>query len=152
MPADFITTPLHFSYLCSSHQKKVSDTIREQMCIHVHANTCTHTHTPEWQQWFEFDDEVCLRIEINGKQNQKIHSRLTLFFWWLSVVDNFQHDDWLNSCAGLFGTEYWSDFADLYWKYWCWYIVILFIIHIFDDIKITSCVELGLWCWLFRLH
>lgn len=73
MPADFITKPHHFSYLCSSHQKKVSDTIREQMCIHVH----TRTHTPEWQQWFEFGDEVYLRIEINRKQNQKIHSRLT---------------------------------------------------------------------------
>lgn len=65
------------------------------MRIHVHA--ITRMHQPEWQQWFEFDDEVRLRIEIDGQQNQKIRSQWTScsssYDW--SVADNNQID-WIH--------------------------------------------------------
>lgn len=65
------------------------------MRIHVH--TITRMHQPEWQQWFEFDDEVRLRIEIDGQQNQKIRSQWTScsssYDW--SVADNNQID-WIH--------------------------------------------------------
>jgi len=117
----------------------------------TNAHTCPHNHARMYAHtWMttviRLDAEVCLRIEINGKRDQKICSRLTsyssddclLLIIFSMMVDWIHVLDFLALSIGQI-------FADLYWKYWCWYIVILFIIHIFDDIKITSCVGLGCW-------